>query len=142
MLPDVTTTTWCCCGYHIKSSVLHAAQMLKAEHSAGREQVAEARADKLAAAKKVADAMSERDLARQMLKGVQAMLGHAEAARSSAQRALQQAQAEKASSQVQAAASNKPTAHMLPCAQTSGLHSGPLLEASFPSNGECPVLNH
>ena len=77
--------------------------MLKAEHLAGKEQVAEARAGKLAAAKKIADAMSERDLARQMLKGVQAMLGHAEAARSSAQRALQQAQAEKAASQVRAA---------------------------------------
>ena len=74
--------------------------MLRAEHEAGRGEVADARADRLAAAKKVADAVAERDLARQMLKGVQAMLGHAEAARSSAQRALQQAQAEKAASQV------------------------------------------
>ena len=74
--------------------------MLRAEHEAGRGEVADAQADRLAAAKKVADAVAERDLARQMLKGVQAMLGHAEAARSSAQRALQQAQAEKAASQV------------------------------------------
>ena len=79
-----------CCGCGVCNSQPYAAQMLKAEHLAGKEQVAEARADKLAAAKKIADAMSERDLARQMLKGVQAMLGHAEAARSSAQRALQQ----------------------------------------------------
>ena len=76
------------------------AQVLRAEHEAGRGEVADARADRLATAKKVADAVAERDLARQMLKGVQAMLGHAEAARSSAQRALQQAQAEKAASQV------------------------------------------
>lgn len=77
--------------------------MLRAEHEANKAEVAEARTGKLAAAKKVADAVAERDLARQMLKGVQAMLGHAEAARSSAQRALQQAQAEKAASQVLAA---------------------------------------
>lgn len=79
---------------------MHGAQVLRAEHEAGRAEVAEARTDKLATAKRVGDAVAERDLARQMLKGVQAMLGHAEAARSSAQRALQQAQAEKASSQV------------------------------------------
>ena len=77
--------------------------MLRAEHEANKVEVTEARGEKLAAAKKVADAVAERDLARQMLKGVQAMLGHAEAARSSAQRALQQAQAEKAASQVLAA---------------------------------------
>jgi len=75
-------------------------QVLKTEHEANKTEVADARVEKLAAAKKVSDAVAERDLARQMLKGVQAMLGHAEAARSSAQRALQQAQAEKASSQV------------------------------------------
>ena len=77
--------------------------MLRAEHEGNKAEVAEAHAGKLAAARKVADAVAERDLARQMLKGVQAMLGHAEAARSSAQRALQQAQAEKAASQVLAA---------------------------------------
>ncbi len=109
MLPDVPTMSSGC----ISNSLLHAAQMLKAEHLAGKEQVAEARAGKLAAAKTVADALSERDLARQMLKGVQAMLGHAEAARSSAQRALQQAQAEKAASQVRAA---EPKSQLLTCA--------------------------
>ncbi len=74
-------------------------QAARAEAVGGRDAVAEAAKAQAAAAKRVADAVAERDLARQMLKGVQAMLGHAEAARSSAQKALQQAQAEKAASQ-------------------------------------------
>ena len=61
--------------------------------------MAEAARERAGAAKRVSDAVAERDLARQMLKGVQAMLGHAEAARCSAQKALQQAQAEKSASQ-------------------------------------------
>ncbi|BDA50927.1 probable Kinesin-like protein KIFC3 at C-terminar half [Coccomyxa sp. Obi] len=71
----------------------------RADAEAQRETAAEAAKERAGAAKRLADAVAERDLARQMLKGVQAMLGHAEAARSSAQKALQQAQAEKAASQ-------------------------------------------
>lgn len=75
------------------------AQAARAEAEAQRETVAEAAKERAGTAKRVTDAVAERDLARQMLKGVQAMLGHAEAARSSALKALQQAQAEKAASQ-------------------------------------------
>jgi hypothetical protein len=74
--------------------------VLRKEHANRTDEAADAHTERLAAAKKVADAVAERDLARQMLKGVQAMLGHAEAAKSTAQKALQQAQAEKAASQV------------------------------------------
>lgn len=84
---------------HQRACLARGPQAARAQAAGGRDAAAEAAKAQAAAAKRVADAVAERDLARQMLKGVQAMLGHAEAARSSAQKALQQAQAEKAASQ-------------------------------------------
>ena len=79
--------------------LLHGQVLLK-QHEEQAARAAAAEAGRAEAARKAAEAAGERDLARQMLKGVRAMLGHAEAARASAQTALAQAQAEKAASQV------------------------------------------
>jgi hypothetical protein len=90
-------------------------QALRREREEQARQVAAAEAGALAAVQRAADATGERDVARQMLRGVQAMLGHAEGARSAAQRALQQAQAEKAASQARSLESHVPSALWAHC---------------------------